>query len=236
MDITLVIPAHNEESILGVCLQKTIENARGAFKEIIVVDNASTDKTASIASKFPGVRVVYEPHKGLTYARQKGFEECKSELIAYLDADTYISKNWISIAEKVFTKYPDIASLSGPRRYFGAKKYKLLLSNAMWATAPLTYAFVGYMILGGNFITKRSAIEKIGGFDTGIAFYGEDTNLARRLSKVGKVMFRMDFIVYASARRFEQEGIFKANIVYMLNYFWPVLFNHPFSKEYKDVR
>ena len=106
----------------------------------------------------------------------------------------------------------------------------------MWSVAPLAYRLVGYMILGGNFVAKRSAIEKIGGFDRSIAFYGEDTDLARRLSKVGKTLFRMDFYAYASARRFEEEGLFKPNIVYMLNYLWPVLFHRPYTRQYQDVR
>ena len=59
---------------------------------------------------------------------------------------------------------------------------------------------------------------------------------ARRLSKIGKTLFRMDFYAYASARRFESEGMFKVNIVYALNYLWPVFFHRPYTTEYKDVR
>ena len=92
------------------------------------------------------------------------------------------------------------------------------------------------MILGGNVIIKRSAISAIHGFDKTIAFYGEDTDLARRLSAVGRTLFRMDFVVYASARRFEAEGIIKPNLVYALNYLWPILFHRPFSREYNDIR
>jgi glycosyltransferase involved in cell wall biosynthesis len=235
MDITLVIPAHNEEAFIGMCLDAAIKNSRGKFKEIIVVDNASTDKTADVA-RMHGARVVYESQKGLTFARQCGYEATASEYIAYIDADTLLSKNWIDVAENAFAKRPDIVALSGPRRYFGAAWYRRWTLNAFWGIAPITYRIVGYMILGGNFIAKRSAIEAIGGFDRSIAFYGEDTNLARRLNSVGKVLFRMDFIVYASARRFETEGLVKPNMVYMLNYLWPVFFNRPFTKEYQDVR
>ena len=236
MDITLVIPAHNEERYIGACLDAAIKNSRGKFKEIIVVDNVSTDKTAEVARSRPGVRVVYEKQKGLTSARQGGFEAATSEYLAYLDADTHITEKWFDVAENVFAERPEIVSLSGPRRYFGAARYRLWILNAMWATAPLAYPFVGYMILGGNFIAKRSAIAAIGGFDRSIEFYGEDTDLARRLSKIGKVLFRMDFFVRSSARRFENEGILKTNIVYALNFIWPVMFGRPFTKVSQDVR
>lgn len=236
MDISLIIPAHNEENYIGATLDAAIKNSRGKFKEIIVVDNASTDKTAEIAQTRPGVRVVREKQKGLTSARQAGFEAATGELLAYLDADTHITPQWIDIAERTFRERPDIVSLSGPRRHWGAAWYRRWILNAAWYVAPIGYWVVGYMILGGNFIAKRKAIEAIGGFDRTIEFYGEDTNLARRLSTIGKTLFRMDFYAYASARRYEKEGIIKVNSVYVLNYLWPVLFNRPFTKTSQDVR
>lgn len=235
MDISLIICAHNEETVLAETIDIAMRNSRGKFKEVIVVDNASTDKTADIARSC-GARVIYEPQKGLTSARQAGFEASASELLAYIDADTHTTPQWIHIVESVFRKRPDVVSLSGPRRYFGTVWYRRWILNMMWVVAPLAYPIVGYMILGGNFVVRRSAIVAIGGFNRSIAFYGEDTDLARRLSKVGKTLFRMDFYAYASARRFETEGILKPNVVYALNYLWPVLFHRPYTKQYQDVR
>lgn len=235
MDITLIICAHNEESVLGETIEVARKNSEGKFKEILVVDNVSTDRTAEVA-RLHGARVVFEPEKGLPSARQRGFENATSEYLAYIDADTLITPRWMGVVERSFRERPDIVSLSGPRRYFGTAWYRRWLLNAMWYVAPLTYYIVGYMILGGNFVVKRSALETIGGFDRSIQFYGEDTDLARRLSKVGKTLFRMDFYTYASARRFESEGIWQVNVRYVFNYLWPVLFGRPFTKEYRDVR
>lgn len=236
MDITLIIPAYNEAGYIGDTIRAAIESGEGRFKEIMVVDNASTDGTADIARSFPGVHVVSATDKGLTKARQAGYEAATSEWIAFIDADTRIPPHWIDIAERALAKRSDAVSLSGPRRYFGAVWWKRWILNAFWGAAPITYRFVGCMILGGNFIVRRDAITKIGGFDTTISFYGEDTDLARRLSEVGKTLFRMDFWVRASARRFEAEGIIWPNVVYALNYAWPILFHRPFTHEYVDVR
>ena len=235
MDITLIIPAYNEAKYIGDTIDAAKKHGGGRFKEIIVVDNASSDWTAEEAAKH-GARVVHEPKKGLTYARQAGYEASSSEFLAYIDADTHITPAWLGIAEKVFAARPEAVSLSGPRRYFGAAPWRRWILNAVWGAAPVTYRMVGCMLLGGNYIVRRSAIETIKGYDTSIAFYGEDTDLARRLSKVGKTMFRNDFYVYASARRFEAEGIFMPNLVYALNYLWPILFHRPFTHEYQDVR
>ena len=235
MDITLIIPAYNEEAFIGACVDAAKAKTRGKLKEIIVVDNASTDKTAEIAESH-GARVVHATKKGLTAARQCGFNASSGEYVAYIDADTLISDTWIDVAERELTKHPDAVSLSGPRRHFGTAWYRIWLLNSFWISAPVVNWLVGYMILGGNFIAKRSAIEVIGGFDTTIQFYGEDTDLARRLSKVGKTIFRMDFYVYASARRYDTEGIFWVNIIYGVNYLWPVLFGRPYTQGAQDVR
>jgi hypothetical protein len=101
--------------------------------------------------------------------------------------------------------------------------------------APVMYRLVGYALLGGNFIARKDALEKVG-IDTSVLFYGEDTIIGQRLARVGKVMFRMDFYVWSSARRFEKEGIWRTNIRYGLNYIWPVLFGRPYTKAYNDVR
>jgi GT2 family glycosyltransferase len=114
--------------------------------------------------------------------------------------------------------------------------HRAILSAVWWITAPLSYRMIGYMVYGAHFIARRDAIAAIGGFNRSIEFYGEDTDLARRLSRVGKVIFRMDFCIYSSARRFKQEGILKTNFVYMLNFIWPALFGRPLTRTHKDIR
>ena len=194
--ITLVICAHNEEKYIGECLHSAIENSHGNFSEILVIDNASTDKTGEVAGKFPGVRVVREEKKGLTHARQRGLTEATGEYIAYLDADTRLTPHWLPLAIKIFSENQNVVSLSGPPKYYGGTKIKdFFLHIIWWIFAPLTYRFVGYMVFGADFIAKRKALLAIGGFDTKIAFYGEDTDIARRLSAQGKAMFRMDMFI-----------------------------------------
>ncbi len=235
MKISLVIPAYNEEASIGACLDYAQKNSGGRFHEIIVVDNVCTDNTRAVA-EAPGARVAFEPRKGLTRARQCGLNAATGDLIAYIDADTRLPPRWFDIAERIFNARPDVVCLSGPYRYFDGSWLRNKLMSALWYSAPITYRFVGYMTLGGNFIARKSALLAMGGFDQTIDFYGEDTDIARRLSKFGKVMFRMDFYMPTSARRFSAEGMVWTNVRYALNYLWPVLFHRPFSKTYKDIR
>ena len=92
------------------------------------------------------------------------------------------------------------------------------------------------MVQGGNFIVKRSALEKIGGFDTSIEFYGEDTDVARRLNGFGDVKFTFSLPIYASGRRLYGEGVFRAGMRYAANFFWVSYFKKPLTKKYSDFR
>lgn len=236
MRISLVIPAYNEEKYIGACLESVQKYGKELF-EVIVVNNASTDRTAEIAESFSFVRLVNEPKKGLLWARQKGFEEAKGDLLAYIDSDCHLSPNWFKMILKEFSENGSLISLSGPPRYYDLPPLRNFLARlSWWISAPISYHLVSYMIFGANFTVKRKAIEKINGFNINIPFHGEDTDLARRLSPYGKVKFRMDFFIYTSGRRVIKEGLFKSFLTYGMNFLWQVFFEKPLTKSYEDHR
>jgi glycosyltransferase involved in cell wall biosynthesis len=235
--MSLIICAHNEENYIGDCLKSVLTNGHGKFLEVIVVDNASVDKTSIVASSFPGVRVVLEENKGLTHARARGLKEARGDLLAYIDADCRLPLHWVSKAEKIFSDDKKVISLSGPYRYYdGTILQRWIMNCIWWISAPVTYWLVGYMILGGNFIARKEALLSIGGFDTSIEFYGEDTDIARRLHTQGRSIFKMDFFIYSSLRRMASEGIIRTNIVYALNFISEAFFHKPFTKTHTDIR
>ena len=244
MDLAFVIPAYNEESLIGDCLASVIREVErsGARCEIIVVDNASSDKTAQIARTFPAVTVVYEGKKGLVHARHAGFEASSAELVANIDADTQLPDGWIDTVLTSFEKNPDLVALSGPYVYHDMAWYNRILVRIFYYMAFLLYVLnrfvfrVGSMIQGGNFVIRRSAWNRVGGYDRSITFYGEDTDVATRLHKVGQVKWTFGLPMYTSGRRLEKEGIFRTAGIYTLNYFWVTFFGKPYTKEYSDVR
>lgn len=238
MKISVIVCAYNEEKYIKDCLASILKNPPADLLEVIVVDNGSTDGTAEIAGGFKGlVRVVREPRKGLTRARQKGLLEAKGDVLAFVDADARIPENWFEVLRREFARDNNLVCLSGPYRLYD-------LHNSSWSLPVLIWIYItiiadffgGNTIYGGNFAAKKSALDTIGGFDTAIAFYGEDTNIARRLAKAGRVKFVKDFFVYASARRLEQEGIILTGFRYAANFLSEVFLKKPVTKEYKDIR
>ena len=235
--ISLVIPAYNEEKYIGACLEHAIKNSAGKFFEIIVIDNASIDRTREEAEKFPGVRVVREEKKGLTCARERGFIEAKGDLIAYIDADTRMGEAWYERVVREFAHDPDLAVLSGPYVYYDISSFQKLLVRLYWYVLALpVYLIVGYMTVGGNFVIRREVLNKMNGFDTTIAFYGEDTNIARRAHAFGKVKFALRFEMDTSGRRLAGQGAFKTMRIYVANFLSEVFLHRPVTQEYEDIR
>jgi glycosyltransferase involved in cell wall biosynthesis len=258
MLLSFVVPAYNEEAYLGACLESILAQTRGIehLTEIIVVNNASTDRTREIALRYarqcyarqcgPRVRLVDEPRKGLPFARQAGFIASSGSLIANVDSDSRLTPGWVDRVLRTFREHearkPALAALSGPLVYYDLAPRQRRLVSVFYLIAWLTYAAnkyvlrIGSMVQGGNFVLSRAALEAIGGYDTSITFYGEDTDIARRLHSVGKVLFTFDLKMLSSARRLKQEGMLTMAFRYALNYFWTTLFKHPFTREHIDIR
>ncbi len=242
--LSFVIPAYNEEAYLARCLESILDQTRdlAVTTEIIVVNNASTDRTRAVALAYPGVQVVDEPRKGLTHARQAGFSACSGELIANVDADSRLTPGWVAKVLATFAETPDLAALSGPLLYYDLTPKQAKMVRLFYAIAWGTYIInrhvlrVGSMVQGGNFVVERRALEAIGGFNLAISFYGEDTDIARRLSQVGVVRFTLDLKMFSSARRLKQEGMLTIAIRYSINYFWTTFLKRPFTHHHIDVR
>lgn len=245
MKISFVIPAYNEEKYLGACLESVmaeIKRSEGLNAEIIVVNNASTDNTKNVALKYPGVKVVDEPKKGLVMARALGASVASGELLAHIDADCRLPKGWATKVLKEFSLNKNLVALSGPYVYYDFNFWQNLLVSIYYDLAFLLYLFIRYiikkasMLQGGNIIVKKTAWEKIGKASPDFKFYGEDTDLAVRLHKIGKVKFTLGLKNSTSGRRLLTEGILTTAYHYIINYLSVIFFEKPFSKQSTDIR
>lgn len=240
--IAVVVCAHNEQAFIGACLRAVLSQSRPA-DEVVVVDNASVDRTAELAAGFAGVRVVAEPRKGLVIARDTGARATTADLLVYTDADCRPPVRWLERVERHFAARPALVGLSGPYRYYDWHLAGRALIRAYDLTvAPITHGVVkhvlrrGAVLYGGNFAVRRQALAAIGGFDTSIEFHGEDTNLGRRLASVGPVVLRGDCHVQTSARRFRAMGTWAVVRLYVRNFWSEILFHRPADVTHSDVR
>ena len=235
--ISLVIPAYNEEKYIGECLDHVLRNSDGVFHEIIVIDNASSDRTGEIASGFPGVRVVRETNKGLTWARQRGYLEATGDVLAYIDADTHMPPGWARRVQATFRKSADTVCFSGPYVYYDSSPLQKFFVSLYWDLLGMPmYFMLGYLVVGGNFAIRKETLDSMQGFDTTITFYGEDTNIARRAHEFGTVQFSQKLKMYTSARRLHGQGVLNTAFTYMANFLSEAFRRKPATTSYQDIR
>jgi len=243
MKVSIVIPAYNEEAYLADCIRAVLAEIEReqVDAEVIVVNNASVDRTAEVAQSFPEVLVVHEPRKGLSQARQSGFLASSGELIANLDADSRIPSGWMKKVLEEFTKDSELVALSGPYIYYDMSKMQNIFVRLFYYVAYVFYVIdrfvlrVSSMVQGGNFVLRRSALEKIGGFDVSYHFYGEDTDIAHRMHQVGKVKFTMKLPTHTSGRRLAKEGVLVMGARYIVNHFWTIFKRKPYTHTVNDL-
>jgi glycosyltransferase involved in cell wall biosynthesis len=242
--ISFVVPAYNEEKTLTRNLAAIIAEIKraGCRAEVIVVNNASNDGTGHVAASFPEVIVVDEPVKGLVQARKAGFQRATGALVANVDADTIVTQGWLDRVLEEFRRHPNLVALSGPYIYYDLPKRTRAAVRAFYVMGYGFYVLnrfvlrVGSMLQGGNFVVRRSALEEIGGFNPKFNFYGEDTDLARRLNAVGAVKFTFGLPALSSGRRLLEEGVMKIGMRYFINFVWATFRHRPFTDDWIDVR
>jgi glycosyltransferase involved in cell wall biosynthesis len=191
MSLSVVIPARNEEKLLGACLE-ALGDQWDPVNEIIVVDNNSTDRTVSVAQSHAGVRVVAEPRRGITYARNTGFDAATAALIARIDADTIVTPGWAGAIRRAFATAPEPGGLAGPAgftrlsygdRVVGQAAYGLFraVHEVMIGTGPVMY--------GHNMALSRAAWARIRDLvTTGDGAISEDLDVTFALRHTGQTI------------------------------------------------
>lgn len=203
MDISVVIPAYNEEEFIGKCLDSLLrQEFRGSY-EIIVVDNASTDRTAEICRE-KGVTVISEPRKGVVFARQAGFEKARGDIIATTDADTVLPVDWLNYHCEAFRSCSRMVAFGGLYRLSDGPLFHRI-GTKIWLPlfCVLDNVLIGGGLLGCNMAMRREAFRTCKGFNLELK-WNEDGEIARRLHNIGKVEIDRRFFVYTSGRRYDK--------------------------------
>lgn len=199
--VSIIIPAYNEEKYIEHTLRSVKDaDATGLDIELIVLDGSSTDKTPDVARKA-GATVYTESHKGIGYARQMGVQHAKGDIILFTDADTTVPKDWIQRHVTTLLQ-PDVVFTYGTFRVTDGHfpYYQYINYIQPWQLWLLHHLLGKPVAAGQNLAFWKEKAMSIGGFDKNIRVM-EDTDLAIRMRKVGKVVFLPDLVVLSSGRR-----------------------------------
>ena len=178
--LSFIVPAYNEERLLGATLDSIHAAARatGETYEIVVADDTSTDRTAAIASER-GARVVAVRCRQIAATRNRGAGAARGEWFVFVDADTTVDEPVIRAAVEALR-----AGAAG-----GGAAVRFDAGVPLYARALLPILVVSFRFLrlaAGCFVfCSRSAFAAAGGFDE--AYYGaEEIFLSRALRRQGR--------------------------------------------------
>jgi peptidoglycan/xylan/chitin deacetylase (PgdA/CDA1 family) len=201
MKISVVIPAFNEEKHLVECLRCfKNQDFTGEF-EVIVVDNASTDKTAELARDL-GVKVISESQKGVVWARKAGADTATGDIIIQADADTIYPPDWLSKFELYFRTHPKCAAVTGAYTYTKQPRWAPIEHNFRRLINTLGSFLIGraLMVSGAALGFRREYYLKIGGYDP-TWLNPDQWGIARHLRKFGRVGYEHNLLCITSPRR-----------------------------------
>jgi glycosyltransferase involved in cell wall biosynthesis len=207
--ISVLIPAYNEERLIGPVLeqvQASFASAGGGLSyEIIVCDNHSTDGTAAVA-RAHGAQVVYEPHNQIARARNTAAKAARAPWLIFLDADTFLSPELLGETLRLLTAGKVCAG--GAVLRFSTPQTGRFASGL---TGFWNWISPRFKLAAGSYVfCWRAAWEDVGGFDERV-YAGEELVFSRRLNQWARAR-RLRFEVLTktpavtSARKLEWYG------------------------------
>ncbi|MBI2085062.1 MAG: glycosyltransferase [Candidatus Aenigmarchaeota archaeon] len=171
--LSVIIPAHNEERHIGLCLNALRAN-RGSF-EVIVVNDGSSDKTREIAEKSGIVKklVNFEEGHSASFARNAGSKHAKGGYLVFIDADQIVEKNFVYKLEKHLKQ----TNTDGSDFLVLSYKPETFIQKA-WSAYRKAYQTMGFV-----HIVRTSVFMKLK-FDEKI-FYHEERDFRNRFDAAG---------------------------------------------------
>ncbi len=183
--VSVVICAYNAERTMRPCLEslRTIDYPN---YEVVIVDDGSRDSTAEIAMDFPEYRLIRQPNKGLSIARNVGMQAARGEIIAYTDSDCVVDPHWLTLMVRTMTG-SNFDGCGGPN-YAPHEEGWVAGAVAASPGAPC-HVLVGddkaEHLAGCNMMFRKSALLAIGGFDAQFTAAGDDVDICWRLIDAG---------------------------------------------------
>src|SRR5271170_6748123 len=186
--VSVVVCAYNAERTMEACLA-SLETLDYPDYEVIVVNDGSKDRTLEIAERFPYCRIISQPNKGLSVARNVGAEAATGEIVAYTDSDCVADADWLTyLVARMETG--NLAACGGPN--FPPPETNLVPAAVAVSPGGPTHVLisdeVAEHIAGCNMAFRRDILMGLGGFDPIYRAAGDDVDICWRFQDAGHVI------------------------------------------------
>jgi cellulose synthase/poly-beta-1,6-N-acetylglucosamine synthase-like glycosyltransferase len=210
--VSVIVPVRDGESTIADCLDSILATDYPADRrEILVVDNGSSDGTAALIQARP-VRYLREEKRGVSNARNRGIAESRGEILAFVDADCLVEPQWLTELVRPFED-PEVGSVAGdlqhaPPTTAAERQAARMLGN--WQRFAFT-SNPAYPITA-NAAYRRDVLDRIGAFDPHMT-RAQDVELGLRFQE--RSGLRLAYAERATAHhrhRSTQRGFFRQQL------------------------
>ena len=243
--ISLIIPVYREEKILSDTLNKFPYDLLKKYNiELIISDGGSKDRTVEIAKNYTQNVIEYHGNARQTISagRNEGARISKGDILVFINGDSYPENcedffNLVNDWSEGKGNYKDCVALTC---WITIHPKEMMLKDKIFYAIHNRYIiFLNLIRLGMGRgecqIVKKDYFNQVGGYDENLAA-GEDFDLFKRLSKIGKIGFVKNIRVYESPRRFRKYGYLKVILQWLINSVSVIIYRKSVSEEWDPVR
>ena len=192
MRVCLAVATYNSVSTIVSCVESLVATEY-PDKEIIIVDDGSTDETLEVLKKYP-VKVIQQNHQGVSAARDNAFRNSTGEIVAYTDSDCMVDKQWVNELIKPFSD-SQVGAVTGKTIFqTDSRCTSRIRSLDIEERYTKRNTYTG-LANGTNCAIRKKILEEIGGFNPEW-FHAEDTEVSYRILQKGfKIYYQSTAIV-----------------------------------------
>ena len=239
--ISIIIPTLNEAKIIESTL-RTLAATLTLPHEVIVSDGGSSDRTAELAARYANTIVVYSGagRQTIGEGRNDGAKVAAGDFLVFLDADCVVPEpdRFFAQALAHFDRDPGLVGLTAYLRVFPADETfgdKLVSGVANLGLRVANNILRRGASFGEFQMIRREAFACLGGFRADLIAF-EDTDMFRRLSRIGRTMIAPQLRVLHSGRRGHQVGHPQLIAMWLVNLLFVAFRDRTFSKEWTPIR
>jgi glycosyltransferase involved in cell wall biosynthesis len=224
---SVIICTHNRSRVLSLAIQSLVNQGFPKNRyEVLIVDNNSNDNTGSVVARFvedySNIRCCKETNQGLSFARNRGWEEARGDYVGFFDDDAQAPPGWLEIAA-------EIAELRKPHLFGGPYHPYYLDPRPHWFLDRYgSYTLgdvarnlkVGEHLVGSNIFIRRNLQSHLGGFDTSRGMKGKRLGYGAETAVVAKARHVVsNIVIYYDPRLY----IYHLVHIKKMNLTWPVI-------------
>jgi glycosyltransferase involved in cell wall biosynthesis len=225
--ISVLVSTYNRAESLRRCLAalEALSVPDGLVWEVVVVDNDSDDDTReTIAGLQRKSRIqivyVYESRQGKSHALNQGVARSQGQIVAFIDDDCMVDKNWLVCLSEEFDNDAALSGLGGRVELYDPQDKPVSVRTSR-RRRDLGLVNLFSLVPGCNMAFRRAALEKVGAFDgdfgPGTRLVVEDIDFIYRALKCGcRIVYSPDLLVFHNHGRRSDEQMAAVNHGYLM--------------------